>query len=309
MPQAPNNEIPYNVPWGKKQRPHDPGALRTRATTVAQPQGWSQEALLRRSLEILENPSRPAGSGSWLSRGVVKAGIVAIVLSLAILAAIFIYYEYSKGTNQPIIIRVDFPTEIPADGTIVPGKIHFQDRNRDISYVKFDVLEGAFRPFEFDPKVFGRAKGSIDFRIWCSIPQRVMLKVTVLDRRGHSTPFYLGFQCVAPYERVWDTFYYFSSKPELRWSYPTEYTHNHNIVGFRIYRCSFPAAKDPWKKFCLYEWDFKRIASVGEDRRSFRDYTIEHPTPGAGFCYVISAYNWVWESKRIPIGCYVRSRG
>lgn len=303
MPQAPNNEIPYNVPWGKKQRPHDPGTLRTRATTVAQPQGWSQETLLRRSLEILENPSRPAGSWSWLSR-VVKAGIVAIVLSLAILAAIFIY-QHSARANRPSIIGVDFPTEVPADGTMISGKIYFKDRNADVFYVKFEVLEGDFRPFEFDPKVFGRTKGSIDFRISCRSPQRVMLKVTLLDRRGHFTPLYLAFQCVAPYERVWDTFYYFSSKPELRWSYPSGYT---RVDGFNIYRCSFPVAKDSWRKFCLYEGDFQRIASVRRDKRSFIDSTIRRLTPETGFCYLVSAYNRAGEGKRIPIGCYVRSK-
>lgn len=79
MPQAPNDEIPYNVPWSAQKHPSASRAQGThRARTLTRPP--SQDALLQRAMEILENPSRP--EGIRLDRLLV---IVAVIIALAIL--------------------------------------------------------------------------------------------------------------------------------------------------------------------------------------------------------------------------------
>lgn len=271
MPQAPNSEIPYNVPWGARRG--SPSTARVsdthRVGTAARPQ--SQDAVLQRALEFWENPTQPAGD--WLSKLVARAvGVITVVLIL--LFIIFALYhqsikmsfereeltssrgqtvsqvthtpssrpnsqngtayreekpdsyvytstsvgqlagssnltanytrqkttEGSSKANQPIIKAVHFPEEIRADGTKISGRVYFQDPDADVYYVKFETLAGQFTPFEFAPDVAGRTNGSFGFRIYCLRPQQVMLKVTLFDRGGHSSPpSYFSFQCVIPY--------------------------------------------------------------------------------------------------------------
>jgi len=123
MPQAPNSEIPYNVPWEKqKSQPADLSASSAhRAGAAARPRGQSQEALLQRALEILENPSRLQG---WLSdlvsrasggyplgrsarwRTIALAGSAIALLSLAITAAIITFDIYQGLSKSPSSSRI-----------------------------------------------------------------------------------------------------------------------------------------------------------------------------------------------------------
>jgi hypothetical protein len=186
MPRAPSNEIPYNMPWGKRSEPqlaHTP--------RVAQPQGRS-------------------------SKG---AAIGAVILTFFILVAL--YYQHlnslypgpasspsqtvsslragAREGNPPMITAVHFPQEIPADGKRIVGKVYFYDPDGDVVYVKFEPIAGRFTPFEFNPDVEGRTSGFLSFYIFCSSVNQVTLKVTLFDRQGHSSsPFYLRFRCVAP---------------------------------------------------------------------------------------------------------------
>jgi len=183
----------------------------------------------------LENPSQP--EGSWLSRLVTGAAAF-VVIALILLAIMFAIYQYNVkigssrsvlapskvhaaiqapyssssssslayreetvklGENKPVITSVHFPEEIRADGTKISGKVHFQDPDADVNYVKFEVIAGRFTPFAFEPKVQGTTSGSFGFLIYCNTPQRVTLKVTLFDRGGHfSSPFYFSFRCVIP---------------------------------------------------------------------------------------------------------------
>lgn len=113
MPQAPNNEIPYNEPWRAERRVQNASRLQGAGTRPP-----SRDAWLQRALHILENPSQP--EGSWLSRlvgegrpqeggatqGYLKAaGVVAIVFT--ILAIIFALYQLSlKMSSTPPQARI-----------------------------------------------------------------------------------------------------------------------------------------------------------------------------------------------------------
>lgn len=125
MPKAPNNEIPYNVPWSAQQSPPSPlsASGAHRAGKVARPQ--SPDALLQQALEILENPSRPQG---WLSdlasraRGGYPLDRSArrrtIILACSTIALIFfaviafaIYQSYDPWDVHSQVVRSILPVE------------------------------------------------------------------------------------------------------------------------------------------------------------------------------------------------------
>jgi len=88
MPRAPSNEIPYNVPWGKKRgaQPINERAGRITATQ----QGRSQDGLLQRTPEIFEPPTRHPLEREPQRGELPTTGSIAIALILlGILLAIY----------------------------------------------------------------------------------------------------------------------------------------------------------------------------------------------------------------------------
>jgi len=101
------------------------------------------------------------------------------------------------------ITKLDFPEQIPSDGSKVIGTVEFTD-DGDINKVTFEVVEAvSFTPFEFNPKEAPSYKfdveknsGSFKFYIVCYIEQSVKLKVTLFDEAGNkSDPWEFSFKC------------------------------------------------------------------------------------------------------------------
>jgi len=104
-------------------------------------------------------------------------------------------------SGPPTIISIDFPGQIPADGTSIRGTVRFRDPNGDINWVTFDVVRATdFTSFEYNPLdsvVEGDATdGVFAFHIWCNIDQTVTLRTTLHDEAGNSSaPVDFSFSC------------------------------------------------------------------------------------------------------------------
>jgi PKD repeat protein len=100
----------------------------------------------------------------------------------------------------PTILSIEFPGQIPADGTSVDGKCYFTSPN-GLSQVSFDVISAVdFSSFAFDPRtalVEGDAtKGAVQFHLWCTAAQDVTFRVTLYDVEGNGgSPYDFSFSC------------------------------------------------------------------------------------------------------------------
>lgn len=111
------------------------------------------------------------------------------------------YFSFTcvKPSSPPEILSIDFPTEIPSDGSRINGTVRFRDPDGDISWVWFEALSGRFTSFSFDPSVSRQTSGSFGFSIWCNEVQTVTLMVVLRDQAGNeSAPFKFTFRCVKP---------------------------------------------------------------------------------------------------------------
>ncbi len=103
--------------------------------------------------------------------------------------------------GPPTIVSIDFPNQIPADGSSFSGKVRFKDSDGDINRVTFEVISSVnFTPFEFKPLwslVEGNATdGAFTFNIKCGTAQPVTLRVTLYDTAGNSSaPVDFSFNC------------------------------------------------------------------------------------------------------------------
>jgi hypothetical protein len=103
--------------------------------------------------------------------------------------------------GSPAIISIDFPSEIPADGSSIDGTVQFRDPDGDVNWVTFDVISASdFAPFAFNPSdnlARGDATdGTFEFYMWCSAVQNVTMRVTLFDAAGNSSaPVDFGFNC------------------------------------------------------------------------------------------------------------------
>lgn len=103
--------------------------------------------------------------------------------------------------GPPVIISVDFPAEMPTDGSSVDGSVWFQDPDGDVNWVTFDTISsGGFAPFAFNPldSLFegDTTEGTFGFYMWCSAAQDVTLRVTLFDAAGNSSdPVDFSFSC------------------------------------------------------------------------------------------------------------------
>jgi YVTN family beta-propeller protein len=104
-------------------------------------------------------------------------------------------FEAIAVSRPPEIIALNFPEKITSDGRSVEGIVSFKDPDGDLIRADFEVIEAQnFAPFSVDPQARGKTEGSFSFRLATTIPQRVRLKVTLLDAAGNkSTPREFGF--------------------------------------------------------------------------------------------------------------------
>lgn len=108
-------------------------------------------------------------------------------------------FECVKRSSPPEILSIDFPAEIPNNGSRINGTVRFRDPDGDINWVRFETLSGNFTPFSFDPEVSGQTSGSFGFLIWCNETQTVTVRVILQDQAGNeSAPFDFTFRCVPP---------------------------------------------------------------------------------------------------------------
>lgn len=119
-----------------------------------------------------------------------------------------------QGGNPPQITFVSFPPEIKADGNPVGGFVGFKDPDGDIAKAEFTVVQATdFQPFSFDPKVKGAKEGVFEFTLATKVPQRVTLRLTLVDEAGnHSQPKDFSFEAVAPILQVTPTSLSFSEQ-------------------------------------------------------------------------------------------------
>jgi hypothetical protein len=93
---------------------------------------------------------------------------------------------------SPTILSIDFPSEIPADGSGIDGKVRFKDPDGDVNRVTFDVISASdFTSFEFNPMNYliegDPAEGVFSFHTWSNVVQQVTLRITLYDAAGNSS--------------------------------------------------------------------------------------------------------------------------
>ncbi len=103
--------------------------------------------------------------------------------------------------GPPTIVSIDFPDQIPADGSSLEGAVRFRDSDGDVNRVTFDVVSATdFTSFEFKPLWSLAAGDALDgvftFNMQCGVAQQVILQVTLHDTAGNSsTPVDFDFNC------------------------------------------------------------------------------------------------------------------
>jgi hypothetical protein len=104
-------------------------------------------------------------------------------------------------SSAPVILSVDFPGQIPGNGSEVTGRIHFRDPGGDVNWAAFDVVRAdRFDGFAFNPAQFlasgDASEGSFLFHLWCTRVQQVTLRVQLGDAAGNqSAPVEFTFDC------------------------------------------------------------------------------------------------------------------
>lgn len=163
------------------------------------PRSQSQEAqaLVKRAVELLENPSRPWPEGQ--RSGKLRALAVALIaLALCMPLIVRAVHQHNIEAARPVITNLFFPTDLPAQDATVSGRIYFKDRNGDVFRAKFEPISGRFGPFEAaPPRWTSRTTGFLDFSvyIYCRSQREGRFRVTLFDRGGHSKSLLIGFRC------------------------------------------------------------------------------------------------------------------
>lgn len=109
-------------------------------------------------------------------------------------------YSWPQGFATPIITRVNFPSEISVNQE-QKGSVLFPDPDRDITQIEFEIITGdpntitVLPGMKFDPKVRGRTTDSIAFSINVSKPQKILMRVTLMDAGSNrSDPWEFSFE-------------------------------------------------------------------------------------------------------------------
>lgn len=105
-------------------------------------------------------------------------------------------WTVERPSSRPKIISIEFPQEIPADGSKRSGTIYFKDRDGDVIWVQFYALVGNAGSEGFAPPVYGQKEGAFGFDLRCNQPQTITYRVTLKDKAGNrSDPFDFTFTC------------------------------------------------------------------------------------------------------------------
>lgn len=113
---------------------------------------------------------------------------------LGLLSAVLL--GLARTGTPPEITFVDFPMEIPADGSEHTGYIGFKDPDGDVIRADFEVVRAVdFQSFSIDLQQFkGLKEGVFSFTISTMTPQEVTLRLTLIDETGNrSEPEELSF--------------------------------------------------------------------------------------------------------------------
>jgi hypothetical protein len=108
---------------------------------------------------------------------------------------------YNSYDHKPVIIYIDFPTTIPADGTKVRGTIKFTDPSKDIILVITRVLSATlkFSDAQWNPGndlEYHPDYGLIQYWTWCEGNQLVTQRIALQDSAGNvSDPVDITFAC------------------------------------------------------------------------------------------------------------------
>ncbi|MEM4721550.1 MAG: CARDB domain-containing protein [Candidatus Methanomethylicaceae archaeon] len=91
-------------------------------------------------------------------------------------------------STPPSITYVEFPSRIPANGTLAYGEVGFYDPDADVVRASFEVLLAvSFQPFTLTINAWGQTSGSFSFSIYCYTAQFVTLGVTLIDSVGNKS--------------------------------------------------------------------------------------------------------------------------
>jgi WD40 repeat protein len=104
----------------------------------------------------------------------------------------------SQGSS-PEIVFIDFPKQIPADGSKVSGFVGFKDPDGDLSRAEFTVVQAKdFQPFTLDLRMLrGTKEGVFEFTLSTTTAQQVVLRVTLVDEAGNrSQPQEFSFEAI-----------------------------------------------------------------------------------------------------------------
>jgi hypothetical protein len=113
--------------------------------------------------------------------------ILVITLMIASVVGGLLTITAAEGGNPPEITFLDFPREIPADGSKITGYAGFKDPDGDVAAANFDVVRAEdFQPFSLDLRQFkGLTEGVFTFTIATNTPQQVTLRLTLIDEAGN----------------------------------------------------------------------------------------------------------------------------
>nr|BAL58745.1 surface antigen gene [Candidatus Acetothermum autotrophicum] len=102
-------------------------------------------------------------------------------------------------STAPEIVFIDFPKQIQADGTKVPGFVGFKDPDGNLARADFSIVQAKdLQPFTVDLKhLKGVKEGVFEFQIATQTPQQATLRVILVDEAGnHSQPKEFSFEAV-----------------------------------------------------------------------------------------------------------------
>nr|BAL58742.1 hypothetical protein HGMM_OP2C290 [Candidatus Acetothermum autotrophicum] len=127
-----------------------------------------------------------------MKRFFISALLVWLGVSLASTALV------SQG-SPPEIVFIDFPKQIQADGTKVPGFVGFKDPDGNLARADFSIVQAKdLQPFTVDLKhLKGVKEGVFEFQIATQTPQQATLRVILVDEAGNrSQPTEFSFEAV-----------------------------------------------------------------------------------------------------------------
>jgi hypothetical protein len=122
-----------------------------------------------------------------------------VLLIAAAAAFAFALFLLLKPSPVPEIVAIKYPATIPADGSNVAGTIEFRHRKGNVEKIELVPVEAKdFTTVLFNSNVKGLTSGFITFTTHSKISQKVTLRATLIDSKGHrSKPMLFSFEAIA----------------------------------------------------------------------------------------------------------------